>query len=253
MENLTIWHYLLVIVLGTVAGFVNVVSAGGSLMTMPLLIFMGLPPSTANGTNRIGIMIQNIVAIYGFHTKGVSTFKFSSWLSITAILGAYLGARLAIIIPDDLFNKILAVVMAMVMLFTIFHTKKIRRPEEEKTDFKSQLISVFMFFIVGIYGGFIQAGVGVLIMLTMSWVNKMTLVKANSVKVFVILMYNLLAFSVFLLDDKVNWGLGLCLAAGMAIGGWIAARWSVKKGDVWIRRVLIVAVTVMSIKLWFFS
>lgn len=251
--ELTVWHYAFVVFIGLLAGFINVVSAGGSLMTMPLLIFMGLPPATANGTNRIGIMIQNVVAIYGFHSKGVSTFKFSAMLSVTALAGAFIGAKIAVGVSDLVFNRTLAIVMAMVMLFTIFFPKKDLTAASEKTDFKSRMISVLLFFGVGLYGGFIQAGVGVLIMLTLSWVNHMTLVKANSVKVFVILVYNLLAFSVFLWEGNVEWGIGLCLAAGTATGGWVATRWSIAKGDVWIRRVLIVAVCAMSIKLWFFS
>ena len=252
MTDSSIWQYALVLGIGMLAGFVNVVAAGGSLLTMPLLIFMGLPSAVANGTNRIGIIFQNVVAIFGFHAKGVSNIKYSIWLSIPAIGGAFLGARMATNVPDEAFNKILSVVMIMVLAFTLFRSRNTQKPDEERMDWLSRLKSIVLFFGVGLYGGFIQAGVGVLIMLTLSWVNQMTLVKANAIKVFVILMYNLVAFAVFLLDGKVDWGLGLVLASGTSIGGWVATRWSVKKGDVWINRVLILAVCAMAIKLWFF-
>lgn len=241
---------IFLIFIGVIAGFINTVAGGGSLLTLPILIFLGLPPSMANGTNRVAIFFQNISGIAGFKSKGVFIFPFSLWVGISALVGAIIGAHLSVQIRGDLFNQILAIVMVAVVLITIFNP--IKNPNEalEKLGKKHQFISIIVFFFIGIYGGFIQAGVGFIIMGALTLINKISLVKANSVKVFVVFTYTIAALIVFFIEDQINWVYGLTLAVGNMTGAWIASRWSVGKGDVWIRRFMIVMVTILAIKLW---
>jgi uncharacterized membrane protein YfcA len=244
---------LIVIVAGIAAGFLNVVAGGGSLITLPLLIFMGLPSAVANATNRIAIVGQNIFAVAGFKSKGVSTYPYSLYLGISALLGAILGARIAVDMDDQLFNRILSIIMALVAISIVIRPLKKQKNEEERMDKKHQVIGILSFFGVGIYGGFIQAGVGFIMIALLTSINRLSLVKTNSAKVFVALTYTLSALAVFIIEGVLNWAFGLTLAVGTAIGGWIGSRWSVAKGDVWIRRVLIVTIIGLSIKLWFFT
>ena len=244
---------IIIIAAGIVAGFLNVVAGGGSLITLPLLIFLGLPSAVANATNRIGIIGQNIFAVAGFRSKGVSTWPYSLYLGISAMLGAIIGARIAVDIEDQLFNRILSLIMVVVAIMIIVRPLKKSGEQEERLGRKHQIIGILSFFGVGIYGGFIQAGVGFIMIPLLTSINRFSLVKTNSTKVFVALTYSLAALAVFILEDVLNWAIGLTLAVGNAIGGWIGSRWSVAKGDVWIRRVLIVTILVLSIKLWFFS
>lgn len=246
------YKYLLVFGSGLIAGFINVVAGGGSLLTLPILIFMGLPPAMANGTNRVGIFLQNLFAVGGFKSKGVSAFPFAIWLSISALLGAIIGAKIAVDISGELFNRILAIVMLMVIGITVFNPLKKKDVTGELMSKGRQTASIIAFFFVGVYGGFIQAGVGFIIMATLTLINQLSLVKTNSIKVFVALIYTIFALVVFAWEGQVDWVLGFTLAAGTAIGGWTASRWSVDKGDQWIRYFLIVAVSVMAVKLWFF-
>ncbi|UXP31060.1 sulfite exporter TauE/SafE family protein [Reichenbachiella agarivorans] len=248
-----VYHYLLVFGVGVLCGFINVVAGGGSLLTLPVLIFMGLPPSVANGTNRVGIFMQNVFAVKGFKSKGVSAFPFAIWLSITSVIGAIIGAKVAIDISAELFNRILAIVMVVVLLMTFFGTAKSREGIEEDMSKKKRITSIILFFFIGIYGGFIHAGIGFVIMAVLSMVNKMSLVKVNSIKVFVALVYTFFSLIVFIWEGQIDWIIGLTLGAGSALGGWSASQWSVAKGDKWIRYFLIVAVSGMAIKLWFFS
>ncbi len=243
---------ILVIAAGVVAGFLNVLAGGGSLITLPLLIFLGLPSTVANATNRIAIVGQNIFAVAGFKSKGVSTWPYSLYLGISALLGAIIGARFAVDIEDKLFNRILSIIMILIAIVIVVRPLKNSTRQEERLDLKHQVIGVISFFGVGIYGGFIQAGVGFIMIPLLTTINRFSLVKTNSAKVFVALTYSLAALAVFIVEDVLNWGVGLTLALGNAIGGWIGSRWSVAKGDIWIRRVLIVAIVGMSIKLWFF-
>jgi hypothetical protein len=244
---------LIVIAAGFGAGFINTVAGGGSLITLPVLIFMGLPPATANASNRVAIFAQNVFGVLGFRSKGITVFPFSLWLSISAVLGAILGARIAIDIEGDIFNKILAVVMIIVVFFTIFKPKQQGAELVERMGKKHTIISVLFFFLVGVWGGFIQAGVGFLIIAVLTSVNRLSLVKSNSVKVFVVLIYTLSALAVFILEDQINWLFGLVLAVGNATGGWVASRWSVEKGDKWIKVILVITVVALAVRLWFFS
>jgi len=243
---------IVLIGVGFIAGAINTLAGGGSLLTLPILIFLGLPPNIANGTNRIAILFQNVFTTAGFKSKGVVTFPFSIYVGISALFGSLIGAQIAVDIKGETFNKILAVIMVIVVIYMVFQSKTKQQSIIEKTSGKQLWFSIFLFFFVGIYGGFIQAGVGFIMLLILSSVNNLSLVKSNAIKVTVALIYTVSAVAIFAYNDKINWKVGLTLAVGTSIGGWMASRWSVKKGDGLIRKFLIVMIVIMAIKLWFF-
>ena len=245
-------HAILVIITGFIAGFINTIAGGGSLLTVPALIFLGLPSAVANATNRVAIFLQNTSGVAGYQSKGVNAFPYSIWLGVSALAGSVAGAKMAVDIEDALFNKALAVVMIVVIAFTIFNPIRKVEAHEEKMSFRRQAVGVVVFFFVGIYGGFIQAGVGFLILGALTAINRFNLVKANSAKVFVIGAYTAAALTVFIIEDQINWWYGLTLAAGNMSGAWIASRMSVTRGDKWVKRFLVVAVAGLAIRLWFF-
>lgn len=249
------WYdYLLIIGIGLFAGFLNVVAGGGSLLTLPILIFLGLPPGVANATNRVALFFQNIFAVAGFKSKKVeSTYPYKMYLALAAVPGSVLGAIASTKLEDALFNKIIAIVMIVVIALTVLSPNRSTNGDNERTGFKHQLIGTVVFFFIGMYGGFIQAGVGFLIMAAISNINHMSLVKTNAIKVFVVLIYTLSALAVFIWKGAINWEYGLLLAIGNSTGAWVASRWSVKAGDKWIKRILIVAVLGLAVKLWFYS
>ncbi len=247
------WYLLLVLSVGSMAGFINTVAGGGSLITLPILItVIGLPSNIANATNRVAIVVQNISAVKGFENKGISAYPYSLYLGIAAIPGAILGAELALDIRTELFNKMLAVVMVAIVLITIFQRNTERKELPEKLSVKDQLMGVIVFFFIGIYGGFLQAGVGYIIITVLTSLNNFSLVKTNSAKVFTVMVYTLAAVIIFAMKGKINWTYALSLAVGNAMGAWVASHWSVDKGDVWIRRFIAVTVIALAIKLWFF-
>lgn len=243
---------LLLVLVGFIAGMINVIAGGGSLLTLPMLIFLGLPPNIANGTNRIAIIIQNIFAVSGFKSKGVSAFPYSIYLALSATVGAIIGALLAVDIKGEIFNKILAIIMVLIVVYMVFKPKISTEELLERITGKYFWLGIFAFFFVGIYGGFIQAGVGFIMLLALSGINRFSLVKSNAIKVFVALIYSLSAVVIFAYNDMINWKYGLILSIGNATGGWFMSRWSVKKGDGLVRIFLIIMVTVMAVKLWFF-
>jgi uncharacterized membrane protein YfcA len=247
-----LWQGLLLIAAGIFAGFINTLAGGGSLLTLPIMIFMGLPPNVANASNRVAIFVQNIFGVLGFKSKGVTAWPYSLYLGISALFGSVIGSKIAVDISGELFNRILAIVMVGVVIVTVINPVRNVTGAEEKMSFKRQLIGTIVFFFIGIYGGFIHAGVGFLIMAAISGINHMGLVKTNSAKVLVVLLYTMASLVVFAIEGTIDWLWGGVLAIGNSIGAWIGARWQVSKGDRWVKRILIIMVIALSIKLWFF-
>ncbi|MEA2021347.1 MAG: sulfite exporter TauE/SafE family protein, partial [Candidatus Caldatribacteriota bacterium] len=149
----------LILIVGIVAGFMNTIGGGGSLLTLPMLIFLGLPAAVANGTNRIALIVQGIVGVANFKRKGIFYPKLSIILSIPAIFGSLLGARYAINIPEELFQKILAVMMIVILVIIVTRPEKkfLKAIEGENLSTSRLIVSILVFFGVGFYGGFIQA------------------------------------------------------------------------------------------------
>lgn len=246
------YHYLLLIGVGFVVGFINTVAGGASLISLPVLIFLGLPPSVANGTNRVAITVQTAMGVAGFKSKGISTFPFNMYLGISALLGAILGAQIAVDIRGETFNRILAIIMVVVVLIIAFKPKVNLEEVQERLTGKYLWIAIIAFFFIGIYGGFINAGIGFIILLFLHNVNHLSLVKANATKVAVVFIYTLAALAVFVLNDKVRWEVGFVLAIGQGLGAWFSSRVSVNRGDGFIKTFLVIMVVIMGIKLWFY-
>ena len=250
MADTQIMQAGLLAAIGLLAGFVNVLAGGGSLLTLPALIFLGLPAATANGTNRIAILIQNIFAVGSFRRHRVLPLRLALLCTAPALLGSYLGANLAVTIDERLFQRLLAGIMLGVLLFNMLDPMKRWRREELLLSRWRIVALLLCFFGIGIYGGFVQAGVGFLI-ITALLIHGLDLVRVNAVKVFVICIFTLIALMVFIRHGQVNYGLGLALAAGNAIGGFIATRMAISKGHDWIKKVVSVTVLVFAIKLLF--
>ncbi len=240
---------LFVIGLGLVAGFFNTVGGGGSLLSMPALIFLGFSPIEANATNRVAITVQNASAMAGFRSKGVGDLSFSLLLGIFATAGAALGAHIALDTSGETFKRILAAVMVVSLGLILWNPVRRLQKDQVSMDGKHRLLAATAFFFVGIYGGFIQAGAGFVILLCLTLLNGMDLVRANSVKVTVMFVYSLGAFTVFAFSGSIRWSHGLLLALGNALGGWLGSMWVVSWGEKWVRRVLVLAVLAMAAKL----
>ena len=248
-----LFQIFLLLTVGFLAGVINTLAGGGSIFTLPVLIFLGLPPNIANGTNRIAIVVQSISGALGYKSKGVSTFPFNIYLGISASIGAILGAQIAIDLDGLLFNKILAIVMVVIGLLILIKSKNLNLKLPERLTGKYLIYSIIVFFFIGIYGGFINAGVGIVIMLFLNRVNHLSLIKTNATKVVIVFIYSTIALVLFAVNDSVNWKLGILMAIGTSFGAWWASRWSVKKGDRVIRIAMLFTIVIMAFKLWFFE
>ncbi len=238
---------LIIFGVGAVAGFINVNAGGGSTLTLPTLIFLGLDGALANGTNRVGILIQNIVALLKLKKENYSQAKLSLKLALVTLPGVLIGAVAAVKISNETFKLVLGFVLIGVIISMLVPHKDIQTDNDpnKKVTFPAYLA----LFGIGFYGGFIQAGVGFLIMATLYYLMRFSLIYVNMHKLFIIATYTIPAILIFAFTGNVNWIYGIVLAAGNSLGGYWGIRFAIKKGERFIKGILIVAVLIMALKL----
>ena len=232
---------------GVIAGFINVNAGGGSTLTLPALIFLGLDTSVANGTNRIAILLQNVSAVQSFKQENFFDLKTSLKLSFFTLPGSVAGALMAVRLDDELFKIILGIIMIGIIISMILPKKKSNNKDEPNKPNTGIYLSMIG---IGFYGGFIQVGVGFLLMASLQFLMKLDLVRVNMYKVFIVLIYTVPALLIFTLTDNVNWLLGIFLEIGNILGGWWGAKLQIKKGEGLIKFVLAIAVFIMALKLF---
>lgn len=243
---------LILILVGCMAGFMNVMAGGGSLLTIPVMIFMGLPGPVANGTNRIAILAQNITAVITFYKKGFSSFKLSLTLSLCSLPGAVIGAFVGTQLKGVWFNRTLAVIMLAVIIMMAQSKPAKNEDYEEIKGPRNLIMGHALMLLIGFYGGFIQVGVGFLLFPVLHKIMGLDLVQVNMHKVFIIGMYTTVALFIFASQVEILWLLGACLAIGNSIGGWLGAHISVTKGEQAIKTALNTILVIFIIKLLFF-
>ena len=245
---------IILALVGIVAGFLNVMAGGGSMLTVPVMIFLGIPGPIANGTNRIAIVAQCVSSVGAFFRKGYSDFGLSLSLAVAAIPGAVVGAMVATKMNPVSFNKVLAVIMIIVMISMWLGEKgNSRIGPASKPPTRTRLITGHLLMaLAGLWGGFIQIGIGFILIPILHRVIGLDLVRTNMHKVFIVLIYTLLALGVFASQIRLAWLSGIALAVGMAAGGWIGAHIQVKHGSGIIKVVLNLVLVAFITKLLFF-
>jgi uncharacterized membrane protein YfcA len=231
---------------GFAAGVVNTLAGGGSLLTVPLLVLIGLPGTVANGTNRFGILVQSVVAVWRFRAAGIEEWRAAASLLAPLGLGSLLGALAIASVADETFNRLFGLVMIGLLVPTL------RRPtpapsgrDDPEARLWSMPVRWAVFFSIGLYGGAFQAGVGILMLVALSHAG-FDLVRANALKLVVVGALTLVAFPVFLLKGQVAWAPALVIAVGFGAGGALGAKLAVLGGERLIRPVMAVAVIALA-------
>jgi uncharacterized membrane protein YfcA len=251
--ELELWQGALLVFVGTVGGFLNVMAGGGSLLTVPVMVFLGLPGPVANGTNRIAILAQNLTAVVTFARRGFRNFRLSLSLAACALPGAVIGALVGTQLEGVWFNRALAMIMVGVMLVMHFDRGNSQRPQDYQPS-RRQLINGHLLMVgAGFWGGFIQLGVGFILMPILNRVIGLDLVRTNMHKCFIIATYTIAALAVFASQVEILWAVGLALAVGNSFGGYLGAHFTVSKGESLIRLVLNIVLVGFVIKLLFFG
>ncbi len=239
--------YLLLFLFGNFAGFINVVAGGGSTLTLPFLILMGMDASVANGTNRIGILTQTMAASLSFRKSNFKDTNLSFKLAMLTVPGAILGAIYSTQIEEDTFQIIVVCVMAFVAISLLI--PKSKKKEYVDSIKKLPIISYPLMLIIGFYAGFIQVGIGFLIMAILSSVLNLNMKRVNMHKVFIVFINTIPTLFIFIITDNVDWVTGIILSIGASLGAWWSAKLSLKMDERFVKLMLFIAITAMAIKL----
>lgn len=238
---------ILTFLTGTVAGFLNVVGGGGSLLTLPLLVFLGLDMGRANATNRVAIFLQNMVATWRFYREGVLSLRRLALFVIPACAGSFFGALFAVQLNPRILQLVIAALISIMACLLLFRPSMWEAQDERELPV---LAVAGLFTAIGLYGGFVQAGVGFFFIWALVGAMGMDLLHANAVKVAVVFAYTGVSLVLFSSHGLVDLRVGLILAVGNMTGAVAATRFSVSRGNRWIRWILSVTVVISAIRLF---
>ncbi len=247
MSDITV--YALLLVAGFMAGVVNTLAGSGSLFALSALLFAGLPVHVANGTNRLGIVLQSIVGTATFRHYGLLNAGDSLRYLLPSLAGAMLGAFVAVDIDKQVLEITVAVIMALMLVPLFFSPKKALA---DKIGGRAGRWTVYVsFFVIGFYGGFIQLGVGIFALMGMVLVAGADMVRANAVKTLIVLVYALPVFAVFVWHQQVDWQYGSILAVGQMAGAYLAGRFAARfpNANTWIKWLVAVMVLATVLKM----
>lgn len=234
---------------GFAAGFINTLAGSGSLITLPALIWIGLPATVANGTNRIGILMQNVVGVGSFMRHKILDVRGTLLLGIPATIGSVIGAQIAVNLDEVMMRRVIGAIMVLMLMVILVRPQRWLEGRQTELDGRPTWIQLLIFFAIGVYGGFIQAGVGIFLLAGLVLAVGYDLVRANAVKLGIVLLYIPFALAVFFRNHQVDLLAGLILGIGNMLGAWVGARTAVEHGAVWVRRLLIAVVLVSAVDL----
>jgi len=245
--NLYSWQIFgMLILTGFSVGIINTLAGSGSVIAFSILMALGIPAPMANGTIRIGVVMQTATASFRFFRNSKLDLKKGLILGIPIVIGSISGALIAVNMPHDLFEKIIGGVLLLLLVFIIFDPKRWIQEQQEKTKKKVSALQFLIFLFVGMYGGFVHIGVGIFLLSALVLQAGYDLVKANALKVFLVLLYSPFALGIYILDGQVEWVLGLVAAIGNFAGGWVGSQLAIKKGSKFVRGLLILVILVFS-------
>ncbi len=236
------WIYFFYLLGGVGAGMVNTLAGGGNIFTLSLLLFFGFPTSLANGTNRLGVLVQNFSGAFTFYRNGFLNPRQNLIYLIPSTIGAIFGAWIASYL-DKTTMEISVGILMVFMLITHFRKSKPQKVILSKQRRKiKQILIIPTFLIIGFYGGFLQAGVALFIINALTTWGNMSLIRANASKMLIIMVYTLPALAIFLWKGQVDWIAGTWLALGQIIGTQIAAKFALEQhnSSAWIKKLLLV-------------
>ena len=246
---MSVTDILLITLSGLAAGFLNAVSGGGAMLTVPALILIGLPPGVANGTNRLAVVLQSLTALAAYKKLKQTDSGLALALVIPAMLGSVCGALVSVRLDDEVFQTLLASMMMVMLIPIVFEPFLNSKLLAVSGTVRGRRLLQGIFFGIGLYGGLLQIGAGIFILVTLSTVGGLSLNLANGVKVVIVMGLTGIACCVFALNGKIDWSVGLLLSIATSIGAWFGAHWGVSKGEGWIRIVLAGTVVVMAFQL----
>jgi uncharacterized membrane protein YfcA len=232
----------LLIFAGFLVGVINTIAGSGTVITYSLFMMLGLPVNLANGTIRLGVIMQTLTSTLNFKKHNALDWKKGFKLALPVVIGSIVGAQIAVEINEAVFEKILAGILLIMLFFIFYRPERWLKDQMHKIQSKPTIIQLLLFFIIGIYGGFIHIGVGIFMLSVLVLNAGYDLVKANAIKVMTVFLYSPFALAVFIMNDQVHYSMGLIAAIGNVFGGYVGSRMAISWGSNFVRWVLMVVI-----------
>lgn len=248
MENITIIHYIIICTAVFIAGFIDAIAGGGGLITLPAYLFIGLPPHNAIGTNKLSSAMGTVVSTAEYIKDGFVNWKTGIFCILVTLLGAFIGSNLALLIPESIFSIVMVILLPLIALY-VFRHKSFETSKEPYSPRKTLILCIISSFTVGMYDGFYGPGTGTFMLLLLTGLAHISLNEAAGTTKIVNLTSNVTALTVFIINGKVLWTLGLIAGIFSIAGHFLGAKTFVKNGTRIARPVVIVVLLALFIKI----
>lgn len=249
----TFAQLLLLALAGMAAGFVNTLAGNGSVFTLSAMLFLGIPADLANATNRVGVVSQGGLAIFNLRdTNHVGKKRILSYI-IPSALGAIAGVLVVTELDKEVLEYVIGGVMAFLLVLILSNTKSFISTNKNHLKKPNSTIEFLLLFAVGFYGGFIQAGIGIMLIMTLTLFSNNAILQANFLKLVIIWILTIPVIFIFTFKNQVLWGYGITLASGQGLGAWLASKYAARspKVGVWMKYLLVCMILISLIKIFF--
>ena len=235
-----------------IAGIINALAGNGSVITLTILTTMiGLPGVVANGTNRVGVLLNALGAMAGFAGKRKMNYRLHVQYILPVIGGAVAGIMVATKVTSEQFMWVFKFLMVVMLFVIIANPERWLIAHAGKSAMPKWLEWPAM-LILGFYGGFIQMGMGVFYLAVLVLVARLPLIESNTIKAITVGTFTLIAVIIFAFTGLIVWSIGIVMGIAQFAGGWIAAHYASKipGASKYAYYVLLVAVSLSILKLF---
>ncbi len=247
---LEIISLLIFFLIGIATGFFDSVLGAGGLISVPSLIFLGLPPQVAIATDRFGTIGQTITALFKFQKAKKILWKYVPILAVIALAGSLIGANILLSVDQKILQQVIGVLLIIVLPFIfIKRDLGIKRIKKSKTK---TIIGLSLYFLIMIFGGFFGQGTGPLIFYALTYFLGFTMIEVLATGIIPWFVLSISSLVIFAINGIINYKIGAILLVGMALGGNLGVHIAIKKGNLWVKRIFVLFVIISGIKLLFF-
>ena len=237
---------------GLFVGFINTLAGGGTIISLSLLMFLGLPADVANGTNRIAVIFQNLVAVSEFKKHKVLAIEKGIYMGLPTALGSIVGAFIAIDIDTKILEYAIAFVMLLMIFFIFYKPGRWLKGKVSLQTKKLTIGQIILYFLIGIYGGFIHVGIGYFLIAMVVLGSGFDLLKGNALKNLIVLTYVPCSLIIYIISGHVNYKYGLIHAIGNVIGAYIATHFAFRKGANFVRWIMLFVIIISTLQIFGF-
>lgn len=245
--NLIEW--LVIVLTGISSGIFGTLTGGAGLITIPALIFLGLPPHSAIGTHFFGVTGMNIAGWYKFHEKKMINYKIGFIVTVPIFIGSILGANIVLQIEEAILKKIIAILTIFILFFIVLRPSIGIENKKETIKKYEYFLGIFLSFFVGVYNGFYSSVSGTFLAYILILLFGQTFLESAATRKIPMTLSSGAAAIIFAMKGAISYPVGMGLFVSSSIGAYLAANYSDRIGNVWIKRLFLIIVFILAVKL----